>query len=330
MKQWLEMNERNQALPGDPWYVDFARKLFPIISNSKAFGRSNLNEQISVTLTVCLYFQDAVAQSGGWKLFADSYRSCYGTPLPFYQLTDTYVPDEVNLEDIAFVLWTFNSHTVIFDESEFTIADPFDKAVMDLSQQLYEQMDAAFEEAPINEEPSTPVWVMGIDQLEIPARPEPEIKPGMKLKPDVERCLAYSAGKPLSFFATYSELRSFFVNVLKWENKSSALLPELAACSDFVVYANAKGLMVAPDVAPYFKEPHNPLYDARLAAKEGYKLFCLPGFCPLDLLKYGMSHGVLLDVQLPFPNGKELLHANWDFLARYYLNEFYENEFGFE
>lgn len=35
--------------------------------------------------------------------------------------------------------------------------------------------------------------------------------------------------------------------------------------------------------------------------------------------KYGMLKGILSDVQLPFPNGKEVLYENWDFIVRYYL-----------
>ena len=53
-------------------------------------------------------------------------------------------------------------------------------------------MDASFEEAPICDEPSSPIWVMGLDLLEMPQVPLPEIKPGMQLKKDVENCLAYS------------------------------------------------------------------------------------------------------------------------------------------
>ena len=37
-----------------------------------------------------------------------------------------------------------------------------------------------------------------------------------------------------------------------------------------------------------------------------------------------MLKGILPDVQLPFDNGKEILQQNWDFIARYYLCEYYE------
>lgn len=68
---------------------------------------------------------------------------------------------------------------------------------------------------------------------------------------------------------------------------------------EFVIYANAKGMLVAHNVAAYFCEEHNPMYDAKRAAAEGYKMFCQPGECPFDLLKYGMAKGILPDVELP-------------------------------
>ena len=146
----------------------------------------------------------------------------------------------------------------------------------------------------------------------------PEITPETKLSKNAEYCLEYSGGKPLLYFATYKELCKFFVDVLKWENSPSSLLPDLQDKKEFVVYANAKGMLIAHNVAAYFCEEHNPMYNAERAAAEGYKLFCRPESCPFDLIKYGMAKGILPDVQLPFPNGKEILHRNWDFIARYY------------
>ena len=69
-------------------------------------------------------------------------------------------------------------------------------------------------------------------------------------------------------------------------------MPDLEYQKEFVIYANAKGMLVAHNVAAYFCEEHNPMYDAKRAAAEGYKMFCQPGECPFDLLKYGMTKGI--------------------------------------
>ncbi len=325
MKEWLGANERSRVLPTDKWYLDFANKLLPLVKQSAMFENDDDRSQKDAANSISLYFQDAIAQSGGWKTFSDMYFELYGKYLPFYTLTDEYVADEVNQEDIAFVLWTLKSHPAIWD-LDYDLFSPYDEDLLELSRAAYEMVDASFEEAPICEEPSSFLWVMGPDLLEMPLVPIPEITPETPLKKDSELALAYSKGHPLLYFATYQELKTFFVEVLKWEDKPSSLLPDLQYEKEFVVYANAKGLLIAHNVAAYFCDEHNPMYDAQRAAEEGYKIFCCPEACPFDLIKYGMHKGLLPDLQLPFFKGKEVLQSDWDFIARYYLCEYYEGE----
>ena len=47
-----------------------------------------------------------------------------------------------------------------------------------------------------------------------------------------------------------------------------------------MVFANPKGLLIGPDVAEYFADKRNPLYNAELAEEEAYELFCEEGLCP--------------------------------------------------
>ncbi|WP_300814063.1 DUF3843 family protein [uncultured Bacteroides sp.] len=324
MKKWLDFNERTRIQPSDQWYLNFTIEILPIIQRSALFSQDEKSVQIEAALTAGIYFQDAIAQTGGWRIFADMYQSLYNRYLPFYHTTDEYVPDEINPEDIAFLLWEIKSHPVFLWNTDFSFYNPFDKKLLDLSKELYEIMDARFEEAPISQEPSSMIWAMGIDLLEIPSTPLPEVTANTRLTEDARRCLEYSKGEPLLYFDTYRKLCSFFVDVLGWENKPSAWMPELESSKNFVIYANAKGMLIAPDVAQYFCDAHNPAYNAEAAAKDGYRMFCQPGMCPFDLLKYGMHKGLLTDVRLPFDHGKELLQDNWDFIARYYLSEYYE------
>lgn len=324
MKQWLAANKRTRILSGDQWYLDFAAKILPIVKLSPLFEGDG-NAQKNAAISLCMYFQDVIARTGGWKIFSDTYHSLYNTYLPFCQLSDSYIPDEINPEDIAFVLWTLKSHPALNEPDEYALHNPHDKSLSALAQEIYKLMDENFEEAPINETPSSS-WVTGTNLLDTPSTPLPEITPETRLSKNVEYSLEYSSGKPLLYFTTYKELCKFFVEVLKWEDTPSSLLPDLQHNKEFVIYANAKGMLIAPDVAAYFREAHNPMYNAERAAAKGYELFCRPGTCPFDLIKYGMGQGILPEVQLPFPDGKEILHKNWDFIARYYLCEYYEGD----
>lgn len=324
MKHWLRANERSKQVTTDSWYLSFADQLLSLIAPSPLYSKKSEEEKVNAAISLTLYLQDAIAQTGGWKEFSNAYYKLYQSYLPFYSQTDTYVPDEINIEDISFIQWTLLSRYAVFEEDQVIIQNPYAPDLLELSQKVYDVMDASFEKAPICDEASSPIWVMKLDLLEIPQVPLPEIPPGMPLKKDVERCLAYSKGEPLLYFTTYNELCKFFVEELKWENKNESLLPELKDEKNFVIYANAKGMLVAPNVSYCFRDPNNPTYDAEKAATKGYKLFMYPGACPFDVLKYGMVKGLFSDLQLPFPGGKEVLHEYWDFIARYFLSEYYE------
>lgn len=327
MQDWLGVNRRQKKVPTDDWYLDFANRLSAVIHQSSLKENDNYNAIAKELILQCtLYLQDAVAQSGGWKAFSDLYYTRYHTYLPFYTITNQYIPDEVNPEDIAFILWMLLANATRKNiEEEGMFVDPFSSSIQEASRQICEWIDSAFEEAPINEVPSPKEWVTCYDSLLTSATPLPEITDNYPDK-NVENCLRYSKGYPLLYFATHDELKHFFINTLGWDDHEDSLFTEYKDSTGFVIYANAKGMLLAPDVAFCFRDPHNPLYQQEEAKQEGYKLFCIPGCCPYDLLKYGMNSKLFPDVQLPITNGKEIFHNNWDFITRFYLLEYYEGD----
>ena len=215
---WLKANGRRQALPGDKWYLDFAANLWPAVRQSSLFRNCNHDVQEQAVLSLVLYFQDAIAQNGGWKHFTELYRE---------------------LEALCGM--------------------------------AYDLMDVAFEEAPVNETPSRP-WMRGTKELRILPTPPPEILPTPDMNENARRCLEHSGGHPLLYFSDYDELIRFFAKVLGWEGQN--ILPDLAKEKEFVLFANTKGILLAHDVAAYFRDSHNPQYDESRATTEGYRLFC--------------------------------------------------------
>ena len=205
------------------------------------------------------------------------------------------------------------------------VENPLDTDLLEFADVIYAQLEAVFETAPISDGLAGD-WLMESELMEKKRTALPVAAPGDQLPVNVERFLKASGGEPLMFFDSYEALKLFFVQALQWEDEEDSLLPDLKEFSDFVMYANPKGLLIGPDVAPYFADKRNPLYNAEVAEEEAYELFCEEGLCPFDLLKYGMEHELLPEAQFPFENGKELLHDNWDFVARWFLGEYYEGE----
>ena len=323
---WLHANGRKRLSDTDEWYVAFANQLVPLLQKSELFAGRTANDINHAALALALYLHDAIAQTGGWKEFTARHAALYGKPLPFYdRMEDRYVADEINLPDVALVLWTCFALPARRSPRDYTLHDPYDPSLHALAQEVYALMDNAFNEAPVDDATPSPRWMRGTAALGIPSRPLPEQPARLADMADANarHCLEHTGGYPLQYFADYPVLRRFFVDVLGWPD-SGQLLPTLAGEREFVIYANARGMLLAPGVAAYFRDPHNPLSNPERAAAEGYRLFCEPGYCPFDLLKLGINRGLLADAQLPFAHGQETLQWYADFLMRYYLGHYYE------
>lgn len=322
MQAWLDVHNRARVLNTDRWYLEFANKLLFIVKASNLYSEQTLESQKSVTLMLTLYLEDCVADGGNWRQFIRWHKKSYRSYLPFYSLGEDYYTDEVNKEDIAFLLWGINSPV---GEDTCEVENPMDEDLLGFADVIYEELNAVFEKAPISDGLAGD-WLMETELMEKQRTILPVVEDDDKLPTNVERFLKVSGGESLMFFDSYDSLKLFFVQALQWEDEEDSLLPDLKEFENFVLYANPKGLLIGPDVAAYFADHRNPMYNAELSEEEAYELFCVAGLCPFDLLKYGMDHDLLPDAQFPFENGQNLLHENWDFVARWFLGEYYEGD----
>mgnify|MGYP001777227705 CR=1 FL=1 len=310
MKRWLEANGRKRALPGDTWYLNFANEVLPLVAASPLFQDHAAGKAAQTALDTALYFQDAIAQAGGWKAFTARYRMLYGQPLPFYACND-YIDDEINRDDVCFLLWKNLSGL----HPSFHFLPPHEAFLMTLAGQLYDRMDSLFEEAPINEIPSTETWVMDLGLLDTVTTPLPEVTPDSRLTKDVERCLAYSHGHPLLYFATYGALHAFLTGTLEWEDHPGGVLADLKDEKDFVIYANAKGMLLAPGVASCLRCPNGrrrglrtvlPARPLSLRPAEVWHAARPPARCRPALCRRSGSAATALGLHRPLLSGRIL------------------------
>lgn len=134
------------------------------------------------------------------------------------------------------------------------------------------------------------------------------------------------SGKTILYFKTYEELNDFFINVIGWE-KGERHLSALEAHEYFAVMVEReKGMLVAHDVARSIADPDNPLYDPAIAANEAFLLLTERGRCPHDLLMKIKENGWLPDARFPGTDDTALVSANFDFIARCWLQDYYRGD----
>lgn len=138
-----------------------------------------------------------------------------------------------------------------------------------------------------------------------------------------------TGGSRIAFVDGYDELERFVGERMGWGKSANGHLPGMKRFSNFVLLGNKqRGLLIAHDVAQYIKHPDNKMYDRRAARNEAHRIVTERGVAPIDLVKYLFENNLVPDARLPFERDDEhsLLHENWDFLARLYLQTHYRGD----
>ncbi len=131
----------------DSYYLGICKEVFQIIQNEEyegiVHGIKGENLKDFACFLTC-YFEDIVSETRMWQAFTSAHQELYGKHLPFYKL-DEYYPDEINPQDIHFLIWYFISGKFL-DE----YLSPTNRDLIHLGHEIYEIFDREYENAPEN------------------------------------------------------------------------------------------------------------------------------------------------------------------------------------
>lgn len=130
----------------DAYYFNLANKLVKIAEKEglmKTFHPSVLER---TALCVVGYYQDAISDAGLWHGFTDECRRLYGSPVPFYTVSEDYIDYELNPEDVNFMTWY-----AIAMYSDDRRLYPLDPRIVRLASVWYDELEAGYEDAPVPE-----------------------------------------------------------------------------------------------------------------------------------------------------------------------------------
>src|SRR5210317_1418816 len=115
MKQWLLCHPYRTPVSSDFYYLRLCNETYSLMEEDGQFesvGLLALKEVENLACFIVCYFEDVISGAGLWRAFTAQVYELYGTYLPFYDLNpDDYYPDEINIEDISFLIWYFISMT---------------------------------------------------------------------------------------------------------------------------------------------------------------------------------------------------------------------------
>ena len=147
-KKWLELHPYKQTNSVDQYYVGIANEIHKRLYSSTIADAFEEEENIRYTsLCLAAWFEDVISQTGIWQAFPAECRKRYGTYLPFYPIKGDYFPDEINLEDIRFLLW----HHIQYLCRGISAINPENPGIEQTAQEIYGLLAEEYETAPENE-----------------------------------------------------------------------------------------------------------------------------------------------------------------------------------
>lgn len=140
-----------------------------------------------------------------------------------------------------------------------------------------------------------------------------------------ERFTEIADGKLLFYMTSKQQFIDFASGQLKLEESEYVPLADCIEFDKFAVYASPReGLQLLVNGIEYVKDEQNPFYDEKKATDQALSFFIVK-HCSMDLLKALEERGMLADAQtksLHSPErGKDIIHENWEFLAKYFIRE---------
>ena len=106
-KDWLQLHPYAQSTTIDGYYTNIANRIYDILVATELINSFEENEAKQTALRLAAYCEYVISQTNIWRAFITSFKEDYGHYLPFFTTSDHYYEDEVNQEDIQFLLWHY-------------------------------------------------------------------------------------------------------------------------------------------------------------------------------------------------------------------------------
>lgn len=142
---WQDRHPGRLACSSDNYYVDLVNRLIDQLFDY-GFDKPIKDFERVMAMTAAMYLEDAVNDFGVWRAFRNLYRATYGTWLPFFDCEhDDYMLDNINLEDVKFLVWQTMCRCGMANER---IYSPYSPGLQVIAEKIYDGIVDEFENAP--------------------------------------------------------------------------------------------------------------------------------------------------------------------------------------
>ena len=122
-KDWMQIHPYKQSTPIDSYYTSLANRIYDMMVETELINSFEPEDTKQICIRMAAYFEDVISGLGIWRAFITKYKELFGKYLPFYTPDDHYYDDEVNYEDVRFLLWHFTQQYHGFKKGTFVSPD---------------------------------------------------------------------------------------------------------------------------------------------------------------------------------------------------------------
>lgn len=148
-KDWMLLHPYKQSGSTDLYYTGIANRIHAMMEQTQLADSFEKDEVMQMSIRIAAYFEDVISGLNIWRSFITAHKELYGKYLPFYTPDDHYYDDEVNFEDISFLLWHYTQQ--YHGARKGTFVNPDNPAIEETAQLIYDLFCDEWTTAPENE-----------------------------------------------------------------------------------------------------------------------------------------------------------------------------------
>ncbi len=148
IKHWLALKPQDYSGRTDLYYLKIANMVksslgkIDLMMLSKFLDDNEINE---LCCFLTCYFEDVISEVNIWGAFKSEYAQLYGKKLPFYEIDDNYIDEEINIQDVAFLVWYY-----INASQDDLFVNPYNAVFFNIADSVMLIFDQDYEYAPEN------------------------------------------------------------------------------------------------------------------------------------------------------------------------------------
>ena len=149
-KDWLQLHPLKLQSTSDFYYIQLSNKILNILLKDKNVSEFPISLKRKFAIITTAYFEDIISNVGLWRAIRQIHFEKQCKLIPFKNLTDDYQLDEINPEDIQFLIWTLVQRDVL-ERDDLMFINIENPIISYVSLLIYEVLDDEYETAPENE-----------------------------------------------------------------------------------------------------------------------------------------------------------------------------------